>query len=222
MIKQGKENYHSKAKNQTMNINPVGIRWLNRSAVATLKRVVSLTFLKNSCCRNIEECILFRSLGGRAILLTFSSTEERDGLISHPWMDQWLCEVKPWRGEAASTERFVWLGCYGVPLDAWSVRTFKEIGERWGSCIEVGEETMQETSFAKGRVLIVTNEADKIVEEVRMVIRGREYMVRVVEEETALTPEEVLKTKDGMASFNGVSWYKGEPGKGSQVREGWR
>lgn len=92
--------------------------WLLRSAVAIMNRVVSLKFLKGSFNKALGKDVQFRAMGGRHVLITFPNSEVRDVLIKDPWMAQWFTLVKPWQGEPASTERFVWLSCYGMPLNA--------------------------------------------------------------------------------------------------------
>ncbi|KAG5527557.1 hypothetical protein RHGRI_028461 [Rhododendron griersonianum] len=46
---------------------------------------------------------------------------------------------------------------------AWNVPFFRAIGSIWGHFIEVNDETLMEISFAKGRVLIATENPNKIV-----------------------------------------------------------
>lgn len=121
-----------KEQSPILKIHPVGNAWLERSVVAILNRVESMKTLKISFNLATDKVAEFRALGGRSVLITFQSKEVRDVLIKGPWMKRWFLEVKPWRGEPASFERFVWLSCFGVPLNAWNPLTFKQIGELWG------------------------------------------------------------------------------------------
>ncbi|KAI8536289.1 hypothetical protein RHMOL_Rhmol10G0245900 [Rhododendron molle] len=84
-------------------------------------------------------------------------------------------------------ERFVWIACYGMPLNAWNVPSFRAIGSIWGCFIEVDNDTLKETSFAKGKILIATEKSNKIEGQVKLKVNGRIYSVRVEEEDTFRT-----------------------------------
>lgn len=134
---------------KTLHVKPSGNGWLYRSAVAVMHRVVSMKTLKESFGPDTNRVVQFRSLGGRYVLITFQSAEVRDSIIEGQWMKLWFDNVKPWRGEPASLERFVWLSCKGLPLNAWNAQTFKSIAELWGCFIMVDEQTLKDLSFAE-------------------------------------------------------------------------
>ncbi|KAI8536503.1 hypothetical protein RHMOL_Rhmol10G0262100 [Rhododendron molle] len=71
-----------------------------------------------------------------------------------------------------------------MPLNAWNVSSFRPIGSIW---IEVDSDTPREVSLAKGRLLIATENPNRIEGEVQLIVNGRRYNVRVVEEETFST-----------------------------------
>ncbi|KAI8535773.1 hypothetical protein RHMOL_Rhmol10G0199800 [Rhododendron molle] len=84
----------------------------------------------------------------------------------------------------AKNERFVWIACSRMPPNAWNVSSFRAIGSIW---IELDSDTLREVSFAKGRLLIATENPNRIEGEVQLIVNGRRYNVRVVEEETFRT-----------------------------------
>ncbi|KAF7132436.1 hypothetical protein RHSIM_Rhsim09G0077300 [Rhododendron simsii] len=61
------------------------------------------------------------------------------------------------------------------------------LGVFGGHVIEVDSDTLREVSFAKGRLLIATENPNRIEGEVQFIVNGRRYNVRVVEEETFST-----------------------------------
>lgn len=138
-----------------------------------------------------DQVAQFRSLGGRAVLITFQSKEVRDTVIKGQWMKLWFDKVKPWRGEPASLERFVWLSCKGVPLNAWNAKTFAQIAGIWGSFIMLHEETLKDQSFAEGKVLIATEEIRKIDRGIQLEIEGVTYDVLISEVSSFVNPDEV-------------------------------
>lgn len=108
-------------------------------------------------------------------------------MLKEKWLELWFEEIKPWSGEAAKDERFVWIACYGMPLNAWNFPSFRAIGSSWGCVIEVDSDTLREASYAKGRILIATENHNKIEGEVQLVVDGGNYRVRVEEEESFRT-----------------------------------
>lgn len=126
------------------------------------------------------------------MLLTFQDSEVRDSLIKGPWMGRWFKMVKPWQGKPANLERFVWLSCSGVTLNSWNADTFRRIGEVWGYFISLDEETLKDPSFAKGKVLIATEEIARIERWIQVVVHGIRYEVLVKEETSSVNLDEVL------------------------------
>lgn len=123
-------------------------------------------------------------MGGRFLILTFSDEETRNEVIKRKGLQLWFEELKPWEGEHAHEERFVWISCYGMPLNVWNVPSFQAIGSNWGDFIEVDENTLQEASYEKGRILIATENPSKIEGKIQLIVEGKRYMIRVEEEQS--------------------------------------
>lgn len=85
-----------------------------------------------------------------------------------------------------SNRRNVWISCYGVPLHGWSCATFKKIAQRWGEAVYIEEATAKGLSFAAGKVLISTDVWDRINEVVQLVIKGKVFDIKVVEEQVVV------------------------------------
>ncbi|KAF7152347.1 hypothetical protein RHSIM_Rhsim01G0053100 [Rhododendron simsii] len=108
-----------------------GNGWLYRSAVAKLHRLISIDELKVQMARMGVNNVLVRAMGGRSVILTCNNNEELENLLKVNCLQRWFSEIKSWEGQAACIERFVWLCCYGIPLNGWSNTSFKAIGELW-------------------------------------------------------------------------------------------
>lgn len=141
---------------KTIKIQPSGNGWLIRSAVATLRRKIEITDLKSSISKEKLQFTDVRSMGGRHVLITFPSSENRDSIINSNLWEIWFSSITPWNGEAAGKERFAWLSCTGIPLNAWDMVTFKLIAENWGTFMEVDANTLKYLSFEKGRIMVAT------------------------------------------------------------------
>lgn len=103
-------------------------------------------------------------------------------------MNRWFIKIKAWQGELASLERFVWLSYLGIPLNAWNSTMFKRIGEVWGHFVKMDDETMRDTSFAKGKILIATEECKKIEKWIRVEVQGVNYEILVRENASFVSP----------------------------------
>ncbi|KAF7145661.1 hypothetical protein RHSIM_Rhsim04G0141400 [Rhododendron simsii] len=178
---------------------PAGNGWLHRSAVAILDRLVSMADLRVSFMNEIRQNVVIRAMGGRSVLITFASSEIRDDIIQTKVMQRWFVSVSPWKNEAASLERFVWLSCSGMPLNAWNDKNFKLIGELWGQYIQADDKTLRDEYFAKGRILISTFEASKIDSWIMLDVDNMLYRVHVEEDDRFISPEDwsidLLKVK---------------------------
>ncbi|KAH7844858.1 hypothetical protein Vadar_032408 [Vaccinium darrowii] len=107
---------------------------VTRTATATLLKMVSLLKITGDLRKNNYDNVQVRHMGGRFVLLTCANKDIRDKLIQEKWLQKWFGEVKQWNGEAASLERFALIDAdkdyiNGLPLDIWSLKTFKSNGE---------------------------------------------------------------------------------------------
>ena len=77
---------------------------------------------------NIEN---IREMGAYKILMTFRSIEIRDEALREEdeVLKRYIKEIRAWSVDETCQTRKVWLECLGVPLHAWTLETFKKIGE---------------------------------------------------------------------------------------------
>lgn len=194
---------------RALQIKPSGNGWLFRSAVAVMKRALSMMTLQVSYSMESNKMAQFRSMGGRSVLITFQSQEDRNSFIEGQWWQLWFETVNPWRGEAASFERFVWLSCKGIPLNVWNVQTFRLIAEIWGCFIKVDESTLKDLFFAEGKILIATTETCLIDSWIQIEVAGVIYEVQVSEYSSFVNP-------DGVEAFLPQSKVKGTSDKAEE------
>ncbi|KAI8567311.1 hypothetical protein RHMOL_Rhmol02G0111300 [Rhododendron molle] len=170
-------------------MKPTGNDWLFNSVVAKLHKFMEVEELMRDLEKeNIKEPLI-RSMGGRYILITFKTTEVRDAIIKGNHLQRWFSEIKPWKGEVAMAERFVWLNCIGMLLHVWNLDSFRKIGEKWGAFMKVDESTLHCLSFTNGRVLVATEIMSTIEDSIQLDIDGILYKVKVREEPLAFGVE---------------------------------
>ncbi|GMP47690.1 hypothetical protein CsSME_00015322 [Camellia sinensis var. sinensis] len=108
----------------------VGNAWLYESAIIRLHyHVTKAEFKHESQSKGLRQGRI-RDGGGRDIVITFSSTEEKaEGVrLMQDWLHEWGEFVLDWKaGTHIEQERCTWISCYGVPLNLWSAETFTSI-----------------------------------------------------------------------------------------------
>ncbi|KAH7839408.1 hypothetical protein Vadar_003764 [Vaccinium darrowii] len=165
-----------------------GNGWLLRSAVATLRRCISMAELKIRISNQNIQVSEVRSMGGRFVLITFPSPDSRDLIINNNIWDLWFSSITPWNGEPAGRERFTWLSCSGIPLHAWNTATFQKIGENWGTLMEIDSNTLKCSSFETSRILVSTTCHQKILQEIHLEVNSQVYPISVIEEDSLRSP----------------------------------
>ncbi|KAL7265506.1 hypothetical protein ACSBR1_003309 [Camellia fascicularis] len=147
----------------------VGNAWLYESVIIRLHHhVTKADFKHESRSRGVSKGRI-RDGGGRDIVITFSSTEEKaEGVgLMQGWIDEWGEFVLDWKaGIHIEQERCTWLSCYGVPLNLWSAETFTSIGRLRGEVVGLDEDIGDPMSFVCSKDRIVT----KCLEAINVVI----------------------------------------------------
>ncbi|KAK8635500.1 hypothetical protein V6N13_004234 [Hibiscus sabdariffa] len=114
-------------------------------------------------------------------LLMFNDVESRRNLLESRVLLQWFDTIQEWSSDIKLDRRHVWLAVRGVPVQAWSKHTFKNIAEVWGSLVYIDKDTSATTSFEQGCILIETDVMNRIEDVVELVVNGRLYPLRVHE-----------------------------------------
>ncbi|GJS63377.1 RNA-directed DNA polymerase, eukaryota [Tanacetum coccineum] len=118
-------------------------------------------------------------LGGLWVMIELTSVQTKMRFMKHVGVASWfsqLCKAQP---DFVSRERIVWIDIEGVPLHAWSRPTFSKIGSRWGEVIEL--EDNKEDCFARKRICIKTKLEDNILEKFKIIVRGKNFVIRAKE-----------------------------------------
>ncbi|GKF43548.1 hypothetical protein Tco_0130100, partial [Tanacetum coccineum] len=87
-----------------------------------------------------------------------------------------VCNAQP---DFVANERIVWVDIEGVPLYAWSRKTFMKICSKLGEMLELEESS--DDFFARKRICIKTKLEDNILEKFKIIIRGKIFVIRAKE-----------------------------------------
>ncbi|KAK8684061.1 hypothetical protein V6N13_040098 [Hibiscus sabdariffa] len=147
----------------------------------------------------INEASVMRICGNR-VLIIFDSIEERDRIVSSGVMSTWFERLENWKSTCGMEQRRVWLSVYGVPIQAWTKDTFERIAAIGGSVICVEEETLDPTSFERGRVLIESPSLTRVEFNVDLKVLDVVFPVRVSAAELFLRGPRVSRVVQGNQS----------------------
>ncbi|KAK8713373.1 hypothetical protein V6N13_148593 [Hibiscus sabdariffa] len=126
-------------------------------------------------------------LSESSVLLIFDDVEVRSHVLERDVLWIWFDRVVKWsEAESAMLNRRVWVSVFGVPIHVWMSDTFEQLVSHWGSVIQVAEETVEPSSFDKGRVLIETKFLERIEKCVELCLESRVFPVRINEADTLL------------------------------------
>ncbi|CAL5395234.1 unnamed protein product [Camellia sinensis] len=167
-----------------------GNGWLYESVVVRLKTTCSVDdFKKELLIRGLGEA-KFTIGGGRDVILSFKSVTmmQQEFNRMEGWIKEWSDSVKVWKqGMLLDQERSVWLSCYGVPPNLWSINTFNSIGRQWGQVMEVDDDTLRLKNLQCGKVRIATSCMESINASIFLDCRGVLYPVKICEEQIIIS-----------------------------------
>ncbi|GAB2290110.1 hypothetical protein Dimus_024398, partial [Dionaea muscipula] len=167
-------------------VNSIGNGWLHRSVVAEFANHRSTEFMFVSFMENSEGNFNILRMGGKKVLITFSSEMEMNAFIDqHNQQKLYRFDsVAPWFvGTEYSFGREVWLSCYGVHVHAWNVSTFCSIGNVWGEVVMVQDDTAKCARFDVGKIKVLTHNMSVINQELKLMVGSKMFGIRVAEEQ---------------------------------------
>ncbi|KAL7232299.1 hypothetical protein ACSBR2_010342 [Camellia fascicularis] len=169
----------------TIKAKEVGIGWLYDSVVVRLKPTFATVNLKEEIQERGIKQVLVRDGGGRDVLISFKSKEERKANLEtiKQWFQDWSEEIVEWEPERVRVkERMVWLCCYGIPWNLWKRATLNRIGKLWGEVICIEGDLCNPVSFECAKIQIVTRCIEPINQAINLECKGTLHSVRVWEQ----------------------------------------
>jgi hypothetical protein len=123
------------------------------------------------------------AMGGDLVLIMHNSGEEILGPISKKnWWGGLLFDIKRWTPNMVSSKRVLWVNLFGIPLHAWEEATFVSLANRCGKFISLDADTKNRNRFDVARVKIEAPICEKIDFNLKLMIHGAGYWVRVMED----------------------------------------
>ncbi|KAK8514886.1 hypothetical protein V6N13_121835 [Hibiscus sabdariffa] len=103
-------------------------------------------------------------------------------------LQRWFKKLSLWSEDVVACNRQTWIACQGIPVHAWNEETFKNIASIWGELISVNENTIKPISFSRANIQILTNNFDRLNEEILLSVDSKSYRVRIFEFEPSIKP----------------------------------
>ncbi|KAL7251903.1 hypothetical protein ACSBR1_013703 [Camellia fascicularis] len=169
----------------TIKVEEIGNGWLFENLIMRLKTEYSIQEVKNELKKRGMLSVLVREGSGRDAIISFNSREDllKEKSQLEVWFHDWCEYITEWHsGMHLQQERYVWIRCYGVPLNLWNSVTFKKIGSLWGVVVILNDNICSPKSFRCGRLKLVTGVMDPISTSLNLECKGRLYPIRVYEE----------------------------------------
>ncbi|GKV27405.1 hypothetical protein SLEP1_g36578 [Rubroshorea leprosula] len=179
--------------------------WLEGCYVGTTRSVEMVRNLQEKFYMEGYFFCRVRAMGGKMVLLDCEDKEELKDLVemAADWLGQWFEEIQPWSPELVAHERFVWIRCQGVPLNAWRSDFFEKMGSSWGKFICLDDNTSNKKRFDIARFLISTPITHSISVSRQIKVNGILHNIMFKEEE--FTNGFFSLKQDFLPSFNSDS-----------------
>ncbi|GJX16609.1 RNA-directed DNA polymerase, eukaryota [Tanacetum coccineum] len=111
-------------------------------------------------------------LGGLWVMFEFDKVDTKMNMMNHTGVNSWFQAIQDVTQDFVSDERVVWIDIEGIPLYAWSRKTFAKIGNKWGDVMNI--EDSCESSFGRKRLCILTKHPVSILESFKIIVKGEE------------------------------------------------
>ncbi|GJR39917.1 RNA-directed DNA polymerase, eukaryota [Tanacetum coccineum] len=118
-------------------------------------------------------------LGGLWVMIKLGSYKSKLNFMKHLGVASWFAKLCNAQNDFVANERIVWVDIEGVPLNAWSRKSFHKIGLKWGEVMDVEDST--DDMFARKRLCIKTNLVHNILDSFKIIVKGKVFMVRAKE-----------------------------------------
>jgi hypothetical protein len=98
------------------------------------------------------------------------------------WWSTLFERFEEWSPSWASNQRVTWLHCFGVPLHTWGTAIFRSIGYKFGKFIDTDRDTKNMLRGDVAKIQIVTESLKLIDSSFSVVVLGKNFVIRVVED----------------------------------------
>ncbi|GJX45385.1 nucleotide-binding alpha-beta plait domain-containing protein [Tanacetum coccineum] len=113
------------------------------------------------------------------VMLEFNSEETINKFRDNVSVASWFSQIIEATTDFEIEGRIAWVEVEGIPFKLWSGNTFSRIATKWGKLLDVDDQ--EETCFHSKRLCIYMKSGRSIVEEFKIIHRGKIYWIRANE-----------------------------------------
>lgn len=186
------------------------LEWLERCAVGEVTDAEVLNDINHLLQDGGFSLCAAKYIGGFQVLIECQSVESLRKMLDEGQsaLREWFIWLEPWSISMESKRacRLVWLAITGVPLHAWNQEVFINIAKEWGEVLEVEDLTASKDQLYISRVCIATHNRGLISESVNLLVNGKTYAIRVLEDMIELMdfgPRYEQTSNDAISSEDG-------------------
>ncbi|GJZ76376.1 nucleotide-binding alpha-beta plait domain-containing protein, partial [Tanacetum coccineum] len=144
-----------------------------------VKVFASLANLKPAIGEEGFEEIKISYMGESWVKLDFVSLESMKMFKENGSIGSWFSCIKQADKDFVIEGRVAWVEIEGIPFKFWSKNTFRKIANRWGDLIDFDDQ--EDNCYHSKRLCVHTKSGRSILENFKMVYRGKAFWVRASE-----------------------------------------
>ncbi|KAL4348556.1 hypothetical protein GQ457_17G007420 [Hibiscus cannabinus] len=192
------------------------MEWRKLSLVAQIKGMYNAALVQEALASDgiqVKVCPWFGNLS----VMQFANNKELEFCWSRrsEMLRLWCDDLERLEGFEGKRRIKVWIVLKDVPLQCWSDGFFRGLCNRWGSVVEVEEDTSKRNRFDEARVLVMTQKVSIIPDRVPVILNGSIHEILLKTEEFEgdrrfiddVAPVATINFEEENASFNSPRRY---------------
>ncbi|GKD83603.1 nucleotide-binding alpha-beta plait domain-containing protein [Tanacetum coccineum] len=144
---------------------------LSNALLGRVKEFASLANLKLALGNEGFVDITIKYMGELWVMLEFNSEETINKFGDNVSVASWFSQIIEATTGFELEGRIAWVEVEGIPFKSWSGNTFSRIATKWGKLLDVDDQ--EETCFHSKRLCIYMKSSRSIVEEFKIIHRGK-------------------------------------------------
>ncbi|GKC17684.1 nucleotide-binding alpha-beta plait domain-containing protein [Tanacetum coccineum] len=154
-------------------------RDLSNAILGRVKEFASLANLKIALYNEGFVDMKIRYMGEFWVMMEFANKELIKKFRENVSVGSWFSKVTDASLDFQPDKRIAWVETEGIPFKLWTDNTFKRIAAKWGVLLDVDDP--EDSCFHSKRLCIHTKVERSILEEFKIIHRGKIYWIRANE-----------------------------------------
>jgi hypothetical protein len=168
----------------SITINEEEMVWAKQGYVGFVKKVEEIHLIQHRLEEEGINSVKVIPMGGERVFLKANENEDFRMLVneSQQVFQQLFSFVREWKPRDVGGDRYVWIRIFGIPVHAWSKKTFSLLTISLGSLIEIDQTTEEMERLDMARLLVRTPMMEFINKMIKVKINNESFPIRITEE----------------------------------------